>query len=207
MIQRHRRAIIWMGVILAWGLVLLVDSLQNLPNGSAVRYEDVYAELSPADKAKVYPQSEWVPPSRRSASTFITLQSDPTSSLLLREGASEGQTVAAHFDEIRQRKISEALLRFGLVSLALWAASTALFSAFGWLLVVIRRWARPEQWHPGQLVLAWLGASALEFALFVGIRSSLGSVPAMLGIVPLIGTPVGMFVFTWIWFGSRSPNA
>jgi hypothetical protein len=248
---------VWTVLILFWGLVLLVSNGPLVPDASYVSSYDVYRELSPVDQSKVYPSPagyHYVPVGERNRLRYLPPPPPPPSDELnlpdprsflgpsprtldiegheisFPDGVSdeEMQAVAADFKIILQKKVSRARMLFGLEGIAWWAASTSAFFAFGWLFVIIRRLARPERWHPGQLVLVWVGAAALEFALFRAFNGDdvarlftfLLQVPpygmwkdtvfsfsvvvlGLMMIVTFIGIPLGTFVFTWIWFGSR----
>lgn len=230
---RHRRTLIWTAVFLAWGLVLLVSNGPHVPDASAVRYEDVYADLSPADQVEIYPEHQYVPAESRTRSGFphsrFLPPPDPHSAAVsVREGLPEQevQTVTAHFKMVLQRRVTRERMLFALRGVVWWAAEATMFLAFGWLVVTIRR-AGLEKWHPGQLVLVWLGAATWEFAVWTagdgdvaGLFTFLLQIPKPAGsslpglvlglplvlllVVLSIGIPCVMFGFTWIWFGSRN---
>lgn len=57
-----------------------------------------------------------------------------------------------------------------------------------------------RDWHPGQLVVLWVGGLFTEWVIW-GLGSS-GELPSMF-LAVFIGLPFALLAVTWIWFGGR----
>ena len=149
---------VWTVLILFWGLVLLVSNGPLVPDASYVSSYDVYRELSPVDRSKVYPSPagyHYVPVGERNRLRHLPPPPPPPSDELnlpdprsflgpsprtldiegheisFPDGVSdeEMQAVAVDFKIILQKKVSRARMLFGLEAIAWWAASTSAFFA------------------------------------------------------------------------------
>jgi hypothetical protein len=66
-----------------------------------------------------------------------------------------------------------------------------------------------RNWHPGQLLVLWVGGVLLwvwfywrEGQILLG-NPTLMELPMVLRGAVFFGTPLALLVLTWVWFGAR----
>jgi hypothetical protein len=60
-----------------------------------------------------------------------------------------------------------------------------------------------SKWHPGQLVVLWVGAAFIELLILLFFRDVAPSAIVMAAQIVFVAVPFLALAITWRWFASR----